>query len=101
MHQVMHFEEEPGRQSAAKLLTKDEARRTATNLAKVARATEVATSLALRIEINSLNLLPGQPTGRGISAGTRRRPTLEAYCRSNFPQQQLPMAADPRFGCIF
>src|SRR6516225_5938650 len=51
MHQVRHFEEEPGRQSAAKLLTKDEARRTATNLARVARATEVATSLALRIEI--------------------------------------------------
>jgi hypothetical protein len=32
---------------AAKLLSKDEARRIATNFGKVARATEVATSLAL------------------------------------------------------
>ena len=35
--------------SAAKLLTKDEARRIAVNLVEVARATEVATSLALRL----------------------------------------------------
>jgi hypothetical protein len=27
MHQVRHFEEEPGRRSTAKLLSKDEARR--------------------------------------------------------------------------
>jgi hypothetical protein len=31
----VYFEEEPGRQSAAKLLTKDEARRIATNIAKM------------------------------------------------------------------
>jgi len=35
MHQVRHhFEEEPGRRSAAKLLSKDEARRIAANIAK-------------------------------------------------------------------
>jgi hypothetical protein len=31
----IYFEEEPGRQSAAKLLTKDEARRIAVNMAKL------------------------------------------------------------------
>jgi hypothetical protein len=35
MHQVRHFEEEPGRRSAAKLLSKDEARRIAVNIAKL------------------------------------------------------------------
>jgi hypothetical protein len=35
MHQVRHFEEEPGRRSAAKLLSKDEARRIASNIAKL------------------------------------------------------------------
>lgn len=31
----VHYEEEPGRKSAAKLLTKDEARRIAANVAKL------------------------------------------------------------------
>ena len=59
-------------------------------LSKVARAIDGVTSLAPRIEINSLNLILGQPPGRGTSAGTLHHPTLEAYCRSNPLQQQLP-----------
>jgi len=35
MHQVRHFEEEPGGGRAAKLLTRDEARRIAANVAKL------------------------------------------------------------------
>jgi hypothetical protein len=35
MHQVRFFENEPGRRSAAKLLTKDEARRIAVNITKL------------------------------------------------------------------
>ena len=34
----VYFEDKPGRRSAAKLLTKDQARRIATNIAKAARA---------------------------------------------------------------
>jgi hypothetical protein len=35
MHQVRHFEEEPGPRSAAKLLSEDEARRITANIAKL------------------------------------------------------------------
>ena len=35
MHQVRHFENEPGRRSAAKLLTKEEARQIAANIAEL------------------------------------------------------------------
>lgn len=35
MHPLKHFEEEPGRRLAAKLLSKDEARRIAANIAKL------------------------------------------------------------------
>jgi hypothetical protein len=47
MHQVRHFEEEPGRRSAAKLLSKDEARRVASNFAKTGSAAEVTTAAAV------------------------------------------------------
>ncbi len=35
MHQVRHFEEEPGRRSAAKLLSKGAAKKIAVNIAKL------------------------------------------------------------------
>ena len=35
MHQVRHFENEPGRRSAAKLLTKEEAPQIAANIAEL------------------------------------------------------------------
>jgi hypothetical protein len=35
MHQVSRFGDEPGRRSAAKLLSKDEARRTDANIGKL------------------------------------------------------------------
>jgi hypothetical protein len=43
----VNFEDEPGRRSAAKLLNKDEARPDRNELYQVARADEVATTLAL------------------------------------------------------
>ena len=44
----VYFEEESGRRTAAKLLTKDEARRIAGELSEAPRATNGATALALR-----------------------------------------------------
>jgi hypothetical protein len=41
MDAYVYFEEEPDRQSAAKLLARDEARRIAVNIAKLAGATNV------------------------------------------------------------
>jgi hypothetical protein len=39
----VYYEEEPGRRSSAKLLTRDEARRIAANVTKVAKAVAPAT----------------------------------------------------------
>ena len=47
----VYFEEESGRRTAAKLLTKDEARRIAGELSEAPRATNGATALALRLSI--------------------------------------------------
>jgi hypothetical protein len=76
-----YFEDEPGRRSVAKLLTKDEARRMAPNFAKLAKAPchkkETPSSLpAWGLARCCLNL--GLPGGRGVGGwGCRRRPNAE------------------------
>jgi hypothetical protein len=52
MHPVKHFEEEPGRRSAAKLLAKVEARRIATNIAKLPQASAGAASAKFELHLN-------------------------------------------------
>jgi hypothetical protein len=59
----VYYENEPGRRSAAKLLTKDEARRIAANIAKL---------LTLAAQLAPLSYSPDYLTGAGASLMRRQ-----------------------------
>ena len=87
----VYFEEEPGRRAAAKLLTRDEARRIAANIAKLPGVVDCPRNL---IQPAELCWVSGQETTPPIPAPKFPVPrSPAALCRAG-----LSLAADPQQG---